>query len=111
MSKVRAELLFQLHASVVLALLVFAFFAPLGLLLLVLIFHRFLLIRCDGCVISHLERRERHDPNYDFFTEVAYRASGKRIGKKGSENFDLNLISLVVLIALFAHWRRTRRLK
>lgn len=104
--KLRAELLFSLHVSIVLALIVFAFFAPLGILLLVLILHRFLLVKFNGCIISKWERKARSNPNYDFFTEVTRRASGKKITSRGSENFDLILISAIVLIALFAHLRR-----
>ena len=56
-----------------------------------------------------MERKVRKDPNYDFFTEVALRSSGKKINARGSERIDLILLVLVIAIALVVHFRRRKR--
>ena len=106
--KTEAELLFSLHVTTVIALIVLAFLAPLWALVIIVLCHRALLYSFDGCIISKLERKARRDPNYDFFTEVALRSSGKKITSRGSECIDLILLVAVISIALVVHFRRRR---
>jgi hypothetical protein len=106
--KTKAELLFSLHVTTVIALIVLAFLAPLWTLIIIVLCHRVLLYSFDGCIISKMERKVRRDPNYDFFTEVALRSSGKKITSKGSERIDLILLVAVVSIALVVHFRKRR---
>jgi hypothetical protein len=107
--KTEAELLFFLHVTTVVILVVLAFLAPLWTLILIVLCHRVMLYSFDGCIISKMERKVRKDPNYDFFTEVALRSSGKKINARGSERIDLILLVLVIAIALVVHFRRRKR--
>jgi hypothetical protein len=85
-----------------------AFIAPLWFVLLIIVMHRSLMLKFDGCFISNMEREARNDPNYDFFTELTYRTTGKRIASKGSLNIDMILLIIVLVIAVLMHSRRNR---
>jgi hypothetical protein len=97
------ERLFSLHVSIIISYILCAFIAPLWFIIIIVAIHRTLIVAADGCIISKMERKARNNPEYDFFTELTFRTTGKNITLEDSANIDLMLMIIVLFIAIIMH--------
>ena len=103
------ELVFVIHVIVIIILVILSVYAPILIVVLILVLHR-LQLHYYGCIINKVERKLRDDNGYNFFSELSQKITGMPLDIKGVKNMDQVIAVVIIIVAIIMFvFNKTKR--